>query len=89
MTTQQYAVGVETAFAYNVGEDVVVRMAGVRAFDVERGRPVTAACVPDWTIGAVVARSDRESVPTYALRFDVHDAPCICLVDESAIEGVA
>ena len=88
MKTTEVA-GTTSAFAYGIGEDVVVRMAGVQAFDIERGRPVAAACVPEWTIGAVLGRSTRDGVPTYAVRFDVHDAPCICLADESAIEGVA
>jgi hypothetical protein len=45
--------------------------------------------VPDWTIGVVIARRSREHAAAYAVRFNVHEAACIALVDESAIEGVA
>ena len=31
----------------------------------------------------------REARPVYGVNIELHDAPCMCLVDESAIEGVA
>jgi hypothetical protein len=79
----------EVAYAYRVGEEVVLRMAGVRAYDVGRGRPVAAGCVPEWTIGDIVARRARVGAAAYAVRVRIHGAACLCMVDESAIEGVA
>ena len=79
----------QAAYTYRVGEEVVLRMAGVRPFDVERGRPVSAGCVPDWTIGDVVARRSREGSAAYAVRVRSHGSACLCLVDESAIAGGA
>lgn len=76
-------------FAYQAGEEVVVRLAGVDAFDVSRGLPVPRACLAAWTIGEIVSRMRRGDGPAYAVRFRHHGAPCVCVADERAIEGIA
>lgn len=79
----------QTAFAYGVGEDVVVRLGGVEVFDVDGGGRVHSACVPPWTIASIAGRVLRRGIPHYALRFTHHGAACLCVADERAIEGVA
>jgi hypothetical protein len=77
------------AFAYETGEEVVARTAGVDAFDVERCAPVPAACMPPWTIGRIVARVRHAGRPAYVLRFGHHGSACLCFVGEDAVEGTA
>ena len=76
-------------FSYQAGEEVVVVLDAAEAFDVERGAPVPAGCLPRWTIGAIAVRLDRGRRPAYLLRFLHHGSPCVCIIDEAAIEGVA
>jgi len=76
-------------FAYEAGEEVVLRLAGADAFDVGRGTPVPPACLAAWTIGTVVTPMRRDGAPAYAVRFRHHGAPCVCVADERAIEGIA
>lgn len=83
------AAGQAVDFAYATGEEVVVRLTGVEVFNVDEGRRVPAACVPAWTIATVAGRSEAGGEARYALRFPHHDATCVCVTDESAIDGVA
>ncbi len=76
-------------FSYQAGEEVVAILDAAEAFDVERGAPVPAGCTPRWTIGAIAACLDRGRRPAYLLRFLHHGNPCVCIIDEAAIEGVA
>lgn len=85
MTTADVA----TEFVYRIGEEVVVRLAGVEAFDVAAGDRVDAALLPSWTIAAVTARTSFEGLPHYAVRFRHVDARCVAVVPEDAIDGVA
>jgi len=76
-------------FAYHAGEEVVAVLDAAEAFDMERGVAVPAVCLPRWTIGAIAACLDRGRRPAYVLRFLHHGSPCLCIIDEAAIEGVA
>ena len=76
-------------FSYQAGEEVVAVLDAAEAFDVERGVAVPAVCLPRWTIGAIAACMDRSRRPSYLLRFLHHGSPCVCIIDEAAIEGVA
>ena len=78
-------------FAYAAGEEVVVSLGGVPVHDIEAGRGVPAMCVPSWVVALVAGRTVAEdgAAPLYALRFSLHDSPCVAVVDETAIEGVA
>lgn len=78
-------------FAYAVGEEVVVRLAHVSVHDIEAGRAVPTMCVPSWVVALVAGRAIAEdgAVPRYALRLTLHDSPCVAVVEETAIEGVA
>lgn len=77
------------AFAYATGEEVVLRLTGVAVHGIEAGRRVPAALVPAWAIAEITDAFVRDGQPQYALRFAIHDAPCLAIADESAIEGTA
>jgi hypothetical protein len=76
-------------FAYEAGEEVVLRLAGAEAFDVARGSAVPDGCLAMWTIGTILARMRRDGTPAYAVQFRHHGAPCVCVADQCAIEGTA
>jgi hypothetical protein len=80
---------VEAAFAYARGEEVVVRLRRARVFHLEGGGGLSAACVPSWTIGYVMAtRRDGRGRASYLVRFSHDGSDCVCWVRERAIEGV-
>lgn len=75
--------------SYTAGEEVVVRLAGLDAYNVDRGAAVEAACLPSWTIGIVMSRCLVDGDAAYVLRI-VHDGcACLCVAPIEAIEGVA
>lgn len=76
-------------FGYDVGEEVVVNLHGVEAFDVDRGTPVPEECMPSWTIGGIVARVERPRRPYYLVKFEHHDVRCLVIAGEGSIEGTA
>ena len=74
--------------AYEIGEEVVVRLDGAEPFEVESGAPLTP--VPQWTIAEITGKVARDGDrPGYALRFRQGVAMCICVIDEDAIDGTA
>jgi hypothetical protein len=77
------------AFAYAVGEEVVVRLDGVAALDLDAEAVIGADRLPTWTIAALTACVDSGTRRQYAARFLHDDAICIAVIDESAIEGTA
>lgn len=79
----------QTEFAYGIGEDVVVRLAGIDVFDVDGGGRLHSACVPAWTLAFVAGRVVRRGIPHYALRFKHNEGSYLCVADERAIEGIA
>jgi hypothetical protein len=85
MTTSRHV----REFAYEAGEEVVLRLDGADAFDVGRGLPVPSACLAAWTIGTIVTAMRRDGAPAYAVRFLPHGDACVCAADERAIEGIA
>jgi hypothetical protein len=76
-------------FLYTTGEDVVVRLNGVDVFNIERGVRVSGALLQLWTIGTVADRVEIDGEPSYLLRFEHNEEPCVCLAPESCIEGAA
>jgi hypothetical protein len=83
----------ETATAldhlYKPGDEVVVELHGVDAYNLERGAPVHSACLPAWTIGIVLGQRIVECVPVYVLRIEHDGCACVCTADASAIDGLA
>ena len=78
-----------TGNAYAAGEEVVVRLEGVAAHNVERGAAVDAACLPEWTIGIVLGCTTADGSPAYVLRIEHDGCACVCTAPEAAIEGTA
>lgn len=77
-----------TAPAYDVGEEVVVRLDGVRTFEVQDSI-IPVGALPSWTIAEVTARHTREVVDWYTVTF-LHDGKeWICTVPAAAIDGTA
>lgn len=77
-------------FSYGLSDEVVLRLRQeVPVLDVARAAPVPPAWLPSWTIGVVIGRVLRAGAHAYAVRFQHHDAPCVAVVDERDIEGLA
>jgi hypothetical protein len=76
-------------FAYAPGEEVVARLEGLAAWEVEGRRRVPPGCLPSWTIGVVVGRRSAGAGGQYLLQFRRHGLRCLCLVPERAIDGTA
>ena len=76
-------------FTYAVGEEVVFGLTHADAFDLDRGAPMTPACMPSWTIGAIVACTRRGEVPAYLVRFEHHGVACLAIAAQEQIEGTA
>lgn len=77
------------AFEYAIGDEVLIRLDDVPAFDLVAGQKVVADRLPAWTIGDIVARVERVGHHLYATRFRLDDVVCVALLDEGAIEGTA
>jgi hypothetical protein len=75
--------------AYEIGEEVVVRLAGIEAWALDAGAAVAPERLPPWTIGEVCGRVRRDRRTMYAVRFRRGHSTCICAVDAGAIEGTA
>lgn len=76
------------SFTYDLGEEVVVRLAGVQVYDLEHMTLVPPAFLPSWTIGAVSSLVAGWP-PAYLLRSYVCGSTCIYIAEEQLIEGVA
>lgn len=72
---------------YQVGEEVVVRLAGVTVLDVESASYVDR--LPRWTIAEITERLLSEGRAAYALRFRLAETACICVAPEAQIDGTA
>lgn len=76
-------------FAYQIADEVVVRLDGVDAFNLVSDAAFERSRLPRWTIADVTARAERHGRLVYAIRFSHEEALCIALVDESSIDGIA
>lgn len=76
-------------FEYQIADEVVVRLDRADAFDLVAGVPMSATCLPAWTIADITARVDRGGRHAYAIRFRHHDAVCIAVLGEEFIDGTA
>jgi hypothetical protein len=74
---------------YKPGDEVVLELAGVDAYNVERGAPVHAACLPAWTIGVVLGSRIVDGAAAFVLRIEHDGCACVCTVDARAIDGLA
>jgi hypothetical protein len=79
----------ESRYAYAPGEEVVVRLEGAEAHNIERAAAVAPACLPEWTIGVVLGCTATGGTPAYVLRIEHDGCACVCTVPEAAIEGTA
>jgi hypothetical protein len=75
--------------AYEVGEEVVVRLARARVFDPRAGGVLRERRLPPWTIARVMHCHDADGAPRYVVSFRHRDAGYIASVDSGAIEGIA
>jgi hypothetical protein len=82
-------VSAQTGFKFAVREEVVVRLEGARAFDLERQVDVAETCLPAWTIATVTTQFALDGDAAYLIEFRRHGATCIAVVREPDIEGVA
>lgn len=76
-------------FTYCVGEEVVVLLDEVDVFDLERKTMIPPALLPAWTIGRISCAIVREGRPSYVLTTELLCQPCICVIGEAQIEGIA
>jgi hypothetical protein len=74
---------------YLPGEEVLVRLSGAEAYNVERMAAIESACLPSWTIGTVIERRNVEGRRGYVVRMEHDGCACVCVVEEQAIEGTA
>ena len=73
---------------YEPGEEVVVRLDGVKNVRAE-GQATGAPSLPHWTIAEVLARRDGERGVLYDVRFRHGGEVYVCQVDGASIEGTA
>lgn len=76
------------AHAYEVGEEVIVRLEAGGIFEVVEGEMALHA-LPDWTIAEIVSRVASSGAPQYMMTFAWAGSTYKCTVAESAIEGTA
>lgn len=79
---------VKTA-AFEVGEEVVVRLAHAQLFDPRRGTVLSTLRRPPWMIARILHYDDAQGGRRYVLSFQHRDAAYLCSVDERDIEGTA
>ncbi|TAK62434.1 MAG: hypothetical protein EPO22_07505 [Dehalococcoidia bacterium] len=79
---------VKTA-AYEVGEEVVVRLAHARLFDPRRGAVMSTRRRPPWMIARIIHCEEQQDGLRYVLSFQHRDAAYLCSVNEQEIEGTA
>ncbi len=80
---------VTRAEAYEVGEEVVVRLGRARVYDPRAGDVLRERRLPPWTIARIMHCDEAESALRYVLWFRHRNAGYICSVEAHAIEGVA
>ena len=79
---------VKTA-TYEVGEEVVVRLARAQVFDPRRGALMRGRRVPPWMIARIIHCEEQQDSRRYVLSFQHRDAAYLCSVNEGEIEGTA
>jgi len=79
---------VKTA-TYEVGEEVVVRLAHAQLFDPSRGAVMRTRRVPPWHDRPDHLLGRGAGSRRYVLSFQHRDAAYLCSVNESEIEGTA
>lgn len=77
------------AFEYGIGDEVLVQLDDVAAFDIAAGQNVAPDRLPPWTIAEIASRVEWGGCHLYVTRFRLADVVCIALVDERAIDGTA
>jgi hypothetical protein len=77
-----------TTHAYDIGEEVVVRLHGVHTFEVQDSI-IPVGALPSWTIAEITARHTREGLDWYTVTFRHDEKEWICTVPATAIEGTA
>ncbi len=75
--------------AYEIGEEVVVRLAHAEVFDPQLGAPQRSRHVPPWMIARVIHCEERRGGMRYVLSYRYRHAAYLCSVDEGEIEGTA
>ena len=78
---------IDARHAYEIGDEVVVRLDGVEVRDANSGAPRATGAA--WTIAEITGAVTRNERPGYVFRFREDDAVCTCIADETAIEGLA
>lgn len=76
-------------YAYDIGEDVVVRLDGIELYDVDAGKLRCRCARAAWTLAVVSGRTELAGAPAYVLNAGCRGARVICVAPESAIDGVA
>ncbi len=79
---------VKTA-AYEVGEEVVVRLARAQVFDPRQGALLRSRRVPPWMIARIIHCEEQQDSRRYVLSFHHRHAAYLCSVSEAEIEGTA
>jgi hypothetical protein len=77
-----------SAFQFEVGEEVVIRLDDALAYEVGNSSVVVTA-LPPWTIGEILEREIRDGVGSYVVAFPLRDSKYQVRVTEAAIEGTA
>lgn len=76
-------------FPYTIGEEVIVRLAGVSVFDVDRTQEVPRDRLPDWTIARVTGVMPGPPCTRYILAAQRGGRTFVAIVGEESIEGTA
>ena len=79
-------------YAYAVGDEVVVQLAGLTPYDPHVGPRIGCDCMPDWSVGIVLGRRMRAAEgaeAVYLLRLRLRGSMHLLVAPESAIEGIA
>ena len=79
---------VETA-AFEVGEEVIVRLGRAQVFDPRRGIVMRDRRAPSWMIARIIHCEELQAGRRYVLSFQYRDAAYLCSVNEAEIEGTA
>ena len=74
---------------YAIGEEVVVRLGRAIVFDGRQGIARRRRFGPGWTIGRILHRDGDGEATRYVLTFRHREAPYLCSVDATAIDGTA
>ncbi|MBI5263603.1 MAG: hypothetical protein HY852_17480 [Bradyrhizobium sp.] len=76
-------------FRFELGDDVVARLDAGPPYDLDDGAPVRPRERPSWAVATIAAREWFNGLPHYLLSFRLDDDRCLCIEEESSIEGLA